>query len=127
MARLATRFSQTGWIKNTSSGVLISIEGSQVEQQKFFFSLQTELPLFAEIQNLKITAQTLANFEKFEIVSSVADSQMAVEQLKAGKIIALKGIGGFVHWALADKIRDELKAKNVILEDSPDGSTRWRR
>jgi cysteinyl-tRNA synthetase len=31
------------------------------------------------------------------------------------------------NWALADQIRDELKAKNVILEDSPDGSTRWRR
>ncbi len=31
------------------------------------------------------------------------------------------------NWALADKIRDELKAKNVILEDSPDGSTKWRR
>jgi cysteinyl-tRNA synthetase len=31
------------------------------------------------------------------------------------------------NWALADQIRDELKAKNVILEDSPDGSTRWRK
>lgn len=31
------------------------------------------------------------------------------------------------NWLLADKIRDELKAKNIILEDSPDGSTRWRR
>ncbi len=31
------------------------------------------------------------------------------------------------NWALADQIRDELKSKNVILEDSPDGSTRWRR
>lgn len=31
------------------------------------------------------------------------------------------------NWALADQIRDELKAKGVILEDSPDGTTRWRR
>lgn len=31
------------------------------------------------------------------------------------------------NWALADQIRDELKAKNAILEDSPDGTTRWRR
>jgi cysteinyl-tRNA synthetase len=31
------------------------------------------------------------------------------------------------NWALADQIRDELKARNIILEDSPDGSTRWRR
>lgn len=31
------------------------------------------------------------------------------------------------NWALADQIRDELKAQGVVLEDSPDGSTRWRR
>ena len=31
------------------------------------------------------------------------------------------------NWTLADQIRDELKTKNIILEDSPDGSTRWRR
>jgi cysteinyl-tRNA synthetase len=31
------------------------------------------------------------------------------------------------NWALADQIRDELKGQGVILEDSPDGLTRWRR
>jgi cysteinyl-tRNA synthetase len=31
------------------------------------------------------------------------------------------------NWALADKIRDELKTKGVILEDAPDGTTSWRR
>lgn len=31
------------------------------------------------------------------------------------------------NWVLADQIRDELKAQGVILEDSPDGLTRWRR
>ena len=30
-------------------------------------------------------------------------------------------------WALADKIRDDLKGQGVILEDSPDGTTSWRR
>jgi cysteinyl-tRNA synthetase len=29
------------------------------------------------------------------------------------------------QWALADKVRNELKALNVLLEDSPAGST-WR-
>ncbi|NOT85445.1 MAG: cysteine--tRNA ligase [Methylococcaceae bacterium] len=30
-------------------------------------------------------------------------------------------------WALADKIRNDLIAQGVILEDAPDGTTRWRR
>ena len=30
-------------------------------------------------------------------------------------------------WAMADKIRQDLAAQGVILEDSPDGTTRWRR
>ena len=30
-------------------------------------------------------------------------------------------------WALADQIRDDLKAQGVILEDAPDGTTSWRR
>jgi cysteinyl-tRNA synthetase len=31
------------------------------------------------------------------------------------------------NWAEADRIRDELKAQGIILEDRPDGSTDWRR
>jgi cysteinyl-tRNA synthetase len=30
-------------------------------------------------------------------------------------------------WTLADNIRNELKEQGVILEDSPDGTTSWRR
>jgi cysteinyl-tRNA synthetase len=30
-------------------------------------------------------------------------------------------------WVNADKIRDELKANGVILEDAPSGATTWRR
>ena len=29
-------------------------------------------------------------------------------------------------WGLADQARDELKARNVVVEDRPDGSTIWR-
>lgn len=31
------------------------------------------------------------------------------------------------NWAEADRIRDELKAQNVILEDASGGITKWRR
>jgi cysteinyl-tRNA synthetase len=31
------------------------------------------------------------------------------------------------NWAESDRIRDELKAAGIILEDKPDGTTEWRR
>lgn len=31
------------------------------------------------------------------------------------------------NWAEADRIRNELKSKGILLEDRPDGSTDWRR
>ncbi len=31
------------------------------------------------------------------------------------------------NWALADKIRNDLKSQGILLEDSPDGTTSWRR
>jgi cysteinyl-tRNA synthetase len=31
------------------------------------------------------------------------------------------------NWAKADRIRDELKAQGILLEDRPDGTTDWRR
>jgi hydrogenase maturation protein HypF len=81
VARLAIRFSQNGWIKNTSLGVLISVEGSQIEQQKFLDTLQHELPPFSEIHDLKITSQLLQNFTRFQIVPSVADSKTSAFSL----------------------------------------------
>ncbi|MDD2864979.1 MAG: carbamoyltransferase HypF [Methylococcales bacterium] len=81
IARLATCFSQNGWVKNTSTGVLISIEGLEIQQQKFLNALQTELPPFAEIFDLKIATLPLANFETFEIVPSVENSQISAFSL----------------------------------------------
>ncbi len=31
------------------------------------------------------------------------------------------------NWAESDRIRDDLKAKGIILEDKPDGTTTWKR
>ncbi len=75
VARLATRFLQNGGIKNTSTGVLISVEGLQIQQQEFFDALQNELPPFAEIHYLKITSEPLQNFNQFEISPSVSNSR----------------------------------------------------
>lgn len=81
VTRLAMQFAQNGWVKNTSTGVLISIEGAVIQQQNFLDALQNKLPPFAEIYDLKITTLPLANFEKFEIVQSVSDSQISAFSL----------------------------------------------
>lgn len=52
-----------------------------------------------------------------------SDEDSDIEQQIQARIDAKKA----KNWALADQIRDELKMKGIILEDSPDGSTRWRR
>lgn len=54
-------------------------------------------------------------------VSYVSEEQ--IEQQIQARLDAKKA----KDWALADKIRDELKQQGVILEDSPDGTTSWRR
>ncbi len=54
------------------------------------------------------------------------DSQLSaalVEQQIQARLDAKKAKA----WALADKIRNDLKAQGVILEDAPDGTTSWRR
>jgi cysteinyl-tRNA synthetase len=51
------------------------------------------------------------------------DGSAAVEAAIAARLAARKAR----NWAEADRIRDELKAQGIILEDRPDGTTGWRR
>ncbi len=50
-------------------------------------------------------------------------SAEAIETLIQQRLDARKN----KEWALADQIRDELKAKGIVLEDKPGGKTEWRR
>ncbi|MFH0868982.1 MAG: DALR domain-containing protein, partial [archaeon] len=53
--------------------------------------------------------------EKFEVSGQVKDLIEKREQARANK-----------DWKTSDKIRAELKEKGIILEDQPDGGTRWK-
>ncbi|MDD5462771.1 MAG: cysteine--tRNA ligase [Methylococcales bacterium] len=50
-------------------------------------------------------------------------SEEKIEQQIQSRLDAKKA----KNWALADKIRNELKEQGVILEDAPNGTTSWRR
>ncbi|MEQ1637358.1 MAG: cysteine--tRNA ligase [Methylococcales bacterium] len=75
---------------------------------------------------LKTGVMTLsASMPQFSSTISIASnvSEEFVEQQIQLRLDAKKA----KDWALADKIRNDLIAQGVILEDAPDGSTRWRR
>ncbi|WP_262965804.1 cysteine--tRNA ligase [Methylobacter psychrophilus] len=51
------------------------------------------------------------------------DQDTVIEQQIQARLEAKKA----KNWALADKVRDDLKGQGIILEDAPDGTTSWRR
>jgi cysteinyl-tRNA synthetase len=57
------------------------------------------------------------------ISTSVEISDDQIDLLIAQRLAARK----VKNWAESDRIRDELKAQGIILEDRPDGTTDWRR
>jgi cysteinyl-tRNA synthetase len=63
------------------------------------------------------------DFLKSSIVNSVVIDMELIEQQIQARLAAKKAR----DWGLADKIRDDLKEQGVILEDTPDGLSTWRR
>jgi cysteinyl-tRNA synthetase len=55
-------------------------------------------------------------------VLSSGPAQERIEALVAARTAAKAA----KNWAEADRIRDQLKAEGIILEDKPDGTTVWR-
>ncbi len=66
---------------------------------------------------LQSTAQQW--FQGSGTADEVADIEAEIEARKAAK--AAK------NWAESDRIRDALKARGILLEDKPDGTTIWRK
>ncbi len=74
-------------------------------------------PFFSRRVVLKKCANLLGVLQQSKESNSEIASQIAARaEAKKAK-----------NWAEADRIRDELKAQGIILEDRPDGTTDWRR
>ncbi|MGD2058068.1 MAG: carbamoyltransferase HypF [Anaerolineales bacterium] len=67
---LAKRYSLLGWVRNTSAGVEIEVDGSAEHLQAFVQALQEETPLLAQIDSFKREDIPPAGFEGFEILAS---------------------------------------------------------
>lgn len=68
--RLAHRYGLKGWVANTGTGVSMALEGKAAQQEAFIAALPLQLPPYAEIDAINITALPVTGFQDFEIKSS---------------------------------------------------------
>jgi hydrogenase maturation protein HypF len=66
----ATQNNLTGWVRNTSSGVEIEINGSQKDVEAFLLALRTNPPSLARIDSLTSVSCPVDSFKSFEIIVS---------------------------------------------------------
>lgn len=71
---LAKRFSLTGWVRNTSAGVDIEVDGASAYLEQFVRALQDETPPLARIDELRVESRPANGFTEFTIIQSEAIS-----------------------------------------------------
>jgi len=69
---LAVRFGLSGWVRNTSAGVEIEVDGLPGKMDEFVQALKEELPPLARIDTLEISIGEPGKFSGFEIIDSKA-------------------------------------------------------
>ncbi len=67
---LAVRFGLSGWVRNTSAGVDIEVDGTAGKLDEFVLALKEELPPLARIDTLDIFTGEPGKFSGFEIIDS---------------------------------------------------------
>lgn len=73
---LATRLSITGWVRNTSAGVEIEVDGAPEALDTFVHTLREEAPPLARIDEFHVQERAPNSFSDFEIIHSetIADA-----------------------------------------------------
>lgn len=69
---LAQRYRLTGWVRNTSAGVEIEVDGEKAQLREFIERLKAEHPPLARIDSIRVTERPASGFEQFEILHSEA-------------------------------------------------------
>lgn len=67
---LALRFDLTGWVRNSSAGVDIEVNGSATALAQFAEAVEQELPPLAHIDTISVTDCAVGGYELFEIIPS---------------------------------------------------------
>ena len=79
--RLATEMSLPGWVLNSSSGLVVEVEGSPDELRRFEQRIELERPKASVITTRESAWLPLQGFTKFEIHHSESDSAKSVNVL----------------------------------------------
>ena len=67
---LARSLALTGWVSNTSSGVVIAVEGQSEELDRFLQSIRSAPPPMAKIDSVEVTPAAINGYAQFEILAS---------------------------------------------------------
>jgi len=67
---LAVKLGLNGWVRNTSAGVDIEVDGTATAIDSMVLSLKTDLPAMARIDTLEVSFRSPHGFGGFEIISS---------------------------------------------------------
>ncbi len=73
--RLATAMGLSGWVRNTTGGVVIEVEGPEESLERFQVRLRAELPPRAALTSLESHFRDAEGSESFEIVASEDDGE----------------------------------------------------
>jgi hydrogenase maturation protein HypF len=71
--QLAARHNLRGWVCNTSEDVKIEVEGEAKSIESFVKDLREQAPPLAHIEGMTVTEGPAVNYDKFEILRSVAE------------------------------------------------------
>jgi hydrogenase maturation protein HypF len=72
---LATRFGLKGWVRNTSAGVEIEVDGKPPQLRSFLEALSKEAPPLAKIDAIHTERKPANNFSEFKIIHSRSSPQ----------------------------------------------------
>ena len=67
---LANRYQLKGWVRNTSAGVDIEVDGEQSVLEAFIRALREEAPPLARLDELQSSYRSASGFTSFEIIHS---------------------------------------------------------
>ena len=67
---LASRFNLTGWVRNTSAGVDIEVDGTSDNLGAFIATLKSETPPLARIDEFTVIQKSPNGYASFEIINS---------------------------------------------------------